>query len=203
MRKINTLRFVVWAWGMLYALPGISQTGPHQLLLGAGMASSRHFKTAGVWGEALDGAGSTTVESSGVYHLGYRYEAAGRRQSFGILLTGEKQKVTKTGAPVLDLWDKRDQEMRDRYLTLLIGYQYAWGLRPRSKWYSGVAPGISWQQRKEKHNDFSSKKEEFDKARFACQVTAVGFSFGGKVGGYAELGYGYKGILSAGLKYGF
>lgn len=166
------------------------------------MGSSRHFEAAGVWKEALTGAGSTTVGSSGVYHLGYRYEGTGRH-SFGVLLTGERQEVTKRGGTQHPEAWKEYIAWQDSYLTVLLGYQYAWGLGPRSKWYSGVAPGISWQQRKEKHNDFSLEKDEFGKARFAYQVTAVGFSFGRKIGGYAELGYGYKGILSTGLKYGF
>ncbi len=201
MRLNTAIHLIAWIWGGLYALPGTAQNKHHQLLLGAGMASSRHFEVAGVWKEALDGAGSTTANSSGVYHLGYRYEGAGR-QSFGILLTGERQEVTKTGAALPELTDKY-KAWNDSYLAVLLDYRYNWGLRPRSKWYSGVAPGISWQRRKETHNDFSLEKEEFERARFAYQVTAVGFSFGRKIGGYAELGYGYKGILSAGLKYGF
>lgn len=182
-------------------MPGISQNGNHHLLLGTGIGSSRHFEAAGVWKEALDGAGGTTVGSSRAYHLGYRYDGVGR-QSFGVLLTGEQQKVTKTGAALPELKDKY-KAWNDRYLTVLLDYRYNWGLSRRSKWYSGVAPGVSWQQRKETHNDFSLEKEEFDRARFAYQVTAVGFEFGKKLGGYAELGYGYKGVLSTGIKYGF
>lgn len=201
MRKINTLRFVIWAWGMLYAQPGVSQTGPHQLLLGAGTASSRHFETIGVWKERVEGGGSTTVNSSGIYHLGYRYTGAGRH-SFGILLAAERQNVRQTGAMAPELWG-RYKAVQDRYLTVLADYRFAWGRRPAAKWYSGVSPGVSWQQRRESHNDFSYVKDEFSKVRFAYQVTAVGFEFGKKLGGYLELGYGYKGFLSGGLKYGF
>lgn len=203
MRLNTALHLIAWVCGGLYALPGTAQNKHHQLLLGAGMASSPHFEAAGVWKEALDGAGSTAVGSSGVYHLGYRYEGAGR-QSFGVVLTGEQQEVRKTAITVPQVPDiDKAKVWNDRYLTVLPDYQYAWILRPGRRWYSGAAVGISWQQRKEKHNDFSLEKEEFDKARFAYQVTAVGFSFGRKIGGYAELGYGYKGILSTGLKYGF
>ncbi len=187
---------------MLYALPGTSQTGPHQFLLGAGTASSRHFETIGVWKERLVGAGSTTVNSSGIYHLGYRYTGAGRH-SFGILLVGERQNVRKTGGTQdPEAW-KKYIARKDIYLAVLPDYRYSWGLRPGGRWYSGAAAGISRHQRKEMHNDFSLEKEEYSKTIFAYQVTALGMEFGKKLGGYIELGYGYKGVLSAGVKYGF
>ncbi len=203
--KFNTIYLVICTWGGLYALPGAAQRH-HQLQMGAGIGSSRNFETSDSgWKEKVDGKGSTTINSSGVFHIGYHYTGAGRH-SFGIMLAGERQKVIKGGAPILDLSDmyrERYKEVEDYYLAVLADYRFAWGLRPAAKWYSGFSPGISWQQRKEKHNDFSYVKDEFNKSRFAYQVTAVGFEFGKKLGGYAELGYGYKGVLSTGIKYGF
>lgn len=182
-------------------LSGTAQENPHQLHAGAGVASERDFAVSGIWKKQLVGGGSTAVSSSGVYHIGYRY-AGIDRHSFGIQLMAERQKVTRTGAPHPELFDKY-AEWEDRYLTMVFDYQYHWGFRPRVTWYSGIAPGISWQERKEKHNDFSSEKAVVGRTRFAYQVTAIGFGFGKKLGGYAALGYGYKGVLTAGIIYGF
>ncbi len=198
----NSIFLLSGVLGLLCSLSGKAQERHHQFNAGAGMASARYFDAAGVWEERREGAGSTSVGSSGVYHFGYRYTVAGRH-SFGIQLAGERQKVTKSGGTQHPEAWKQYIAWKDIYLTVLPDYRYNWGPSPGGRWYSGVAAGISRHQRKETHNDFSLEKKEYSKTGFAYQVTALGVEFGKKLGGYAELGYGYKGALSAGVKYGF
>lgn len=196
----NSIFLLSGILGLLCSLSGKAQR--HQLNAGAGIASSRYFDVRGIWEERHEGAGSTSVSSSGIYHFGYRYAGAGRH-SFGIRLAGERQEVTKRGGTQHPEAWKEYGAWKDSYLTILPDYRYDWGLRPGCRWYSGIAAGVSWHQRKETHNDFSSEKEEYSKTRFAYQATALGVEFGEKLGGYIELGYGYRGVLSAGIKYGF
>lgn len=170
-----------------------------EFFVGVGAASERDFETAGIWKKSLTGSGSTTTRSSGVYHLGYLFFKR-ERMSIGILATAESLKVVTTGAPMPENFGK-SKESRDLHFALLLDCRYEWGRRPASRWYSGVAPGIAWTNRKQMHNDFSSVSDEFSKARAALQVTAVGLEFGKRVGGYIELGYGAKGLLAAGVSW--
>ena len=64
--------------------------------------------------------------------------------------------------------------------------------------YAGIGPSfISKQEMGSPGFDALSYKTEIVKA----QYTPAGIRFGGRIGGYAELGYGYKGMVNLGISF--
>lgn len=175
----------------------------HQLSLGIGGPSGPEFVTVGVWKKrGLVGIGSTDLKSSGAWQLAYNY-AIGDGTSVGLAMVWEKQKVVKTGAPMPEN-EGKFMKYTDTYSTLLIDVRHHWARRKVVSWYSGIAPGVSIYRRKEVHNDFTVvNNDDILTVKPAWQVTAIGFSAGKRLRGYAELGYGYRGVLTGGLSYGF
>jgi hypothetical protein len=58
--------------------------------------------------------------------------------------------------------------------------------------YGSTAIGATWKS--------ASNGSEVDKKTgFAYQITPIGVAVGGMIAGWAELGFGYRGILSAGV----
>ncbi len=71
--------------------------------------------------------------------------------------------------------------------------------------YSGVGLGLALVK-----SDFALGPDLMLKGKngestqyFTGQLTAVGFRVGKTLAGFAELGFGYKGIVNAGLSYQF
>lgn len=70
--------------------------------------------------------------------------------------------------------------------------------------YSGLAAGVCIRRESFDKEPTSSMEEESSSyTRFAYQITGIGIRLGGKLAGFAEVGYGYKGIVSTGISYRF
>ena len=52
---------------------------------------------------------------------------------------------------------------------------------------------------KQKYTSNEGKKDTNDNVHFNFQITPIGIKYGSRFGVFAEAGFGYKGILSAGL----
>ena len=63
--------------------------------------------------------------------------------------------------------------------------------------YSGIMLGYTFGKDNYKSNDGAEENGNY--GRIAYQLNAIGVRFGTKVGGYVEIGYGYKGMLNFGL----
>jgi len=89
------------------------------------------------------------------------------------------------------------QETRDWYvLGLLLNAKYNYVFDARFHMYSGLSAGYagSWTTK-------AGVKDHRDAIAF--QVRAIGLRFGAMVGVFAELGFGYEGILKAGVSVHF
>jgi len=128
---------------------------------------------------------------SGVPFLTYHYSANSRfgfggaiggysswgdlvRQSSG-LLVGDFKETSYIAAAELD---------------------YHWIMRRGFQVYSGAGFGV--RIRKGRYTD-ETGTESFSKALPTFHLNAIGVRFGQKIGFFAEFGYGYKGMLSAGI----
>lgn len=70
--------------------------------------------------------------------------------------------------------------------------------------YSGLAMGVGLRRESfDKEPTSSMMLESSSSTRFAYQITGIGVRLGGKLAGFAEVGYGYKGIVSTGIAYRF
>jgi hypothetical protein len=67
--------------------------------------------------------------------------------------------------------------------------------------YSGV--GVGYTTQSDKYDGSESNVEDGSDSYFNFQINALGFRYGSNFGIFAEVGFGYKGLLNAGLSYQF
>lgn len=171
----------------------------HELTIGAGALSRPFIKECANFRKVM-GKGPDHYSYSGTFQLNYYFRLA-KGYSIGATLLYEQQQHDKTAN--YPYTEDRRHIYRERYLSLLASQKYAW---VRSKWislYSALDLGVCLVDRKESRNDFSYLKDEFTETRFAYQATPFGIRAGQRLGGYMELGYGYKGIAAIGFSYRF
>lgn len=80
------------------------------------------------------------------------------------------------------------------YYTFMLRGDYGWYRKGRATLYSGAAFGLSVVT----EDDTEGSRDDTD-YYMAYQVNAIGIRLGKMVAGFAELGLGYSGILSAGI----
>lgn len=83
------------------------------------------------------------------------------------------------------------------YHTLAAEVQYNYISREYFRLYSGVGAGITSYTEKYEPNTGSTEKNTA--GHFNFQISAIGIKFGNSIGAMAEVGFGYKGLFSAGL----
>jgi opacity protein-like surface antigen len=89
---------------------------------------------------------------------------------------------------------------------------FNWGIEANYKYqnlnkvqlYSGIGVGFRFGN-EELTPPIGSEKEgtKGSISQISYQINALGIRFGSSIGGYLELGYGYKGIITAGISYQF
>lgn len=87
------------------------------------------------------------------------------------------------------------------YINLLGRADYRYVIEPYYQFYSGLAAGVAL-------NTYSTpfaldEGATGNRLIFAFQLTVVGFRFGKKLGGFAELGFGHLGLVNAGMSFRF
>jgi hypothetical protein len=68
--------------------------------------------------------------------------------------------------------------------------------------YTMLGLGVTLNTEKGSYNSTGDTDTETS-SNLAFQVTPIGMRIGRKLGGFAELGFGYKGIMNFGLSYRF
>ena len=84
------------------------------------------------------------------------------------------------------------KEFKMKYTSIMGRVDYHYINFHHFKLYGSTAVGASWRSA-------SSGGQTETKTGFAYQITPIGVAFGGMIVGWAELGFGYRGILSAGV----
>lgn len=67
--------------------------------------------------------------------------------------------------------------------------------------YSGIAFGYTFRNYINEYEEGMESQQ--DENHLAFQINALGMRFGKKLGGFIEMGYGYKGIICGGINYQF
>ena len=90
-----------------------------------------------------------------------------------------------------------------QFYTLSIGFNYKWWNYKLITLYSGITLGGGYgRYYKAKGDLIPSFPEEVDKENWtypSAQLTAIGMTWGKKFGGFTELAFGSKGVMSAGV----
>jgi hypothetical protein len=135
--------------------------------------------------------------SSGAYNFSYRYYVT-RRFSFGVNLAYEYVNSHRD----VTVYGVRGNSDQQRFLTMSpeVTFTYVDRRRHRSglRLYWLAAWGITSVSDK-----FPGENPDRAFVPLGIQITPVGVRVGHDLAGYAELGFGYKGLLSAGLSYRF
>ena len=93
-------------------------------------------------------------------------------------------------------------KLTTKYNTISLDLDYHYISKEKFQMYSGFGLAYTFESAKYKGEVISSVGNGKDKY-FNFQINALGFRYGKNFGVFAELGYGYKGILNLGLSYQF
>lgn len=98
-----------------------------------------------------------------------------------------------------------DDNFKSTYITVMPSVKFNWLRKNHWGMYSALSAGITFISDKVSSSYHGDKKVESDNATsFMFQATGIGIEAGGVAfRGFAELGFGEKGVLCAGLRYKF
>ena len=100
-------------------------------------------------------------------------------------------------------WD--NDNFKSSYITVMPSIKFNWLRRNHWGMYSALSAGVMFVSDKVSSSYNGEKKVESDNATtFMFQGTGIGIEAGGEaIRAFAELGFGEKGALCAGLRYKF
>jgi hypothetical protein len=131
------------------------------------------------------------VMYSGVPFLTYHH-SANSRFGFGGAIGG----YTSRGDLILQSSDLLVGDFKETNTIAAAELDYHWIMRRGFQVYSGAGFGV--RIRKGRYTD-ETGTESFSKALPTFHLNLIGVRFGQNIGFFAEFGYGYKGMLSAGI----
>ncbi len=135
---------------------------------------------------------------SGTGVIGITYRRVSHNEMF---LWGVSLSYNSTKGEMYYLGSYEGELVRTFYNMAFEG-QYRYQNLNKVQLYSGVSVGYSLGKEELLPPEDSGKsKVNGDISRIAYQINAIGIRFGDQIGGYLELGYGYKGIINAGISF--
>lgn len=127
---------------------------------------------------------------TGNFNVSYKFATAKR---FSLGLTYAHTKNTAD----ISVHDVPSGISSTNYHTLAGEFQYNYISKPYFRIYSILGAGVTSYTEKYKPNAGST--ETNSAAHFNFQITPIGVKVGNRIGFFGELGFGYKGLISAGL----
>lgn len=98
---------------------------------------------------------------------------------------------------IINIHDVPSGKATTNYHTLAAEVQYNYISREYFRLYSGLGAGITSYTEKYEPNTGGTEKNTA--GHFNFQISAIGIKFGNRIGAMAEAGFGYKGLINAGL----
>lgn len=95
--------------------------------------------------------------------------------------------------------------LTNNYMTIGTGADYHYIKKEWFQMYSGISVAYTFQNSDFVPNGKISTMNSMDKKNkfLNYQFNAIGISFGKRIAGHIEIGFGYKGIINAGLSHTF
>ncbi|MCD6597810.1 MAG: outer membrane beta-barrel protein, partial [Bacteroidales bacterium] len=185
---------------ILLILSGMLQTSTfaqnkrHEIVAGYGMASHQTFKeitvNLAVTIFTVGNVNTVYQSGSGTFYLGYRYHLS---KHFSMGIDAAYQSILEE----VRNSDERVGNLKRKYITASALTNISYINRPAFQLYSTISAG--YIQGKGNYTPVEGEEESMTDGFFGFQVNPVGIRFGRTVGGFVELGYGYKGVLNFGL----
>jgi hypothetical protein len=188
---------------LIVCFPAFTKEIKHEFSIGAGAFSRPYLKDAveieKIW---LSDDGMLHDRSySGTFHISYNY-FFNKHRSIGFSYMFEQQKYIYSNSN--NPSDRLRTFYTHYYHSTMLRYTEYWIQAPFISLYSSLGFGVNYTRIKntlDEHLPFVQLNE--NKNTLAYQITPIGIRIGKRIGGYAEVGYGYKGIVCGGLSYRF
>lgn len=179
--------------------PGLSgfATGSYYIHLGG---EPYDYYTPNTWFDTPD-AYQTPTRTSGTLHISYVYRVAkwcalGGTVSYAGFFNKTRDRIT----------DEVIGRHSQHYITVMPTVRFSWFNRPCVTMYSGLALGLGIVNQRGFSGypgTYSMNYSSITTLTFAGQLTLFGVQAGRKWYGFAEIGVGYRSILTAGFGYHF
>ncbi|MBL7102697.1 MAG: hypothetical protein ISS18_00030 [Bacteroidales bacterium] len=183
---------------LLLVLPAtiFAQDKKHEIVLGYGVGT--HYaiveEMANILGVVITlGTFNAEFESgTGAILLGYRYSAG---EKFSIGIDGSYTKIKDN----LKIQGKQVGNLEKEFYTIAPYVAYNYIKKEKIRLYSGI--GLGYTFGKDKYTTDDGGDETKNIGEFAFHINAFGVRFGKNIGGYVEVGYGYKGLVNLGVSF--
>lgn len=184
---------IVTLAAFVFATAGFGQTRRHDFSLGYGLLSSDQI--VDIFGDVaaiiitLGTFSKQNIHYTGVPFLTYHH-SSNSRFGFGGAIGG----YNSWGD--LRVLDEIVGDYRERNYIGAVELDYHWIMRDGFQLYSGAGFGVRY--RRGTYSD-ADETDTVSKVLPTFHINALGVRVGRKVGFFAELGAGYKGMIAAGL----
>lgn len=183
------LTLVLFSWQL-----NAQEKGTHEIYAGVGLFTTNNMLHLGsdsrVAGISSSHLSYNNIRNIPAFGLGYKLAVADRWMvGLAAYYESNQSNVYYDGV--------RDGTMRHSYFTIGLGTDYHYISRKRIQMYSGLelAYTIGGVNFDGSNNEIQERKYNY----LNFQLNALGFRFGNSFAFFAELGFGYKGIIHAGL----
>lgn len=199
---------IIISTSLLFTVTVRAQTNKHEIRISYSEASSLKLKDDVVDGfanaivSALSPGTNIYVQKEnnhlGVFGLSYRNQITDRIKVGGDLGYMKSEQIFSPKAGTTN--NTNDIKITQHLLIAMPAVEYSYIKTPWLNFYGSAAAGINFTSSTERLNAQAAKDSKID---FAYQVSPAGLSIGKKLAGFAEIGYGNKGILTVGISYKF
>lgn len=162
--------------------------GQNEISLSVGVITIPEIVTTlgDIFATSFTGQKVEESEGSGAITVAYSHFAS-PKFSYGLSATYERLTTTYSNPADKIKWNA---------FAFILNGRYHYVSRPSFRLYSGLGAGYATFNAKSNNSSFSN-------GAFAFQVNALGARFGRQIGVFAELGFGYEGVIKAGVAYRF
>ena len=192
MKKIYLACVAITFAGTLQALAQDKGTSTIGASLGFGTSTEIADFAAEIITSPLNTTSAEETEVGATFGLTYRYAI---KNNWNIFADGYYQEIKRTAYNSGGKIGEADFS----YYTVGIGSDYCYLHKGIFKLYSGLAVGYTFEDASYSGNISS----EDDGGFFNFHINALGVRVGKKLAGTAEVGFGYRGIINAGISYMF
>lgn len=191
-------KFLLLVFVTLFVGEAFAQEQQHEVDVGYGVLSSNEFVDlfSNILATALTGGSYKTENNKGIGNIqaGYKYIPTKR------IAVGATYVYAGLSSDVMS-GDTKSGTLDKKYHTLAGEFEFRYIAKERFKLYSTLGAGATKYD--ETYTPTTGEVDKNDDIYFNFHVSALGLKFGDKVGGFAEVGFGYKGMVSAGLFFRF
>ena len=190
------MKKVVFIIGLILTSQALlqAQSKKHEIVLGYGTVIHYDVKEVTVnLAITLVSVGYVNTvyqNGTGTFFFGYRYSPV---KSISVGIEGGYHRIDQ------EAWSQEEflGKLKRQYyiMTGLANFNYV--SKESFQMYSGLAIGYAFQNIH--YMPVEGEEDVENPGQLAFHISAVGFRFGKAVGGFFELGYGYKGVINFGL----